>query len=379
MTGPTEQDASKPHVGFVIEQALGHVAYGMGLQRSLARRDDMSMEWMPIPYAPGSLDRLPLLGTNWTVRGSLRARRAVLEAHGARKLDALFVHTQTISLGLHGFMGDVPTVVSLDATPRNFDEFSLAYGSKPMHRRVEDLKLSVHRAVMRRVACFVAWSDWTRRSLVDDYGVEAQRIVTIHPGTNLDNFPDPAGRAARPGRPLQVLFVGGDFVRKGGDLLLRACRTLRGQVELHVVTQGHEQVRPEPGVHVYGDLKPLTPALLQRFHEADVFVLPTRADCLANVLGEAMASGLPIITTRVGAHPEAIEEGHNGFLVDVDDEAALAARLALLAQDRDLCARMGRESRRIGTARFDMDKGAKRIGDILVGLAQGSNSLHCSC
>lgn len=379
MTGPNEQDTSKPHVGFVIEQALGHVAYGMGLQSILAHRGDMRAQWMPVPYAPGRLGRLPLVGSNWTVRGSLRARQAVLRAHRERKFDALFIHTQTISLGLAGVMRKVPTVVSLDATPRNFDEFSSTYGSKPMHGRVEALKLAAHRAVMKQVACFIAWSQWTRRSLVEDYGVDEDRIVINAPGTNLANFPEREPRVARPGEPLQVLFVGGDFVRKGGDLLLKVCRTLRGQVELHVVTQGNEQVQPEPGVHVYGNLKPLTPELLERFRNADVFVLPTRADCLANVLAEAMASALPIITTRVGAHPEAIEEGRNGFLVDVDDEATLAARLALLARDRELCARMGRESRRIGAARFDMDRSANRIGDILVGLAQGRTSLHYSC
>jgi glycosyltransferase involved in cell wall biosynthesis len=370
-------ESTIPRIGFLIEQALGHVTYGMGLKSILASRSDMVTEWIPVPYDIGQFRRLPFLGNNWTVRGSIRARQAVKRATRVNKFDALFVHTQTISLGLSSFMRQVPTVVSIDATPKNFDELGSVYGTR-LHGPVEQLKLAAHKSVMKNVACFVAWSRWVRESLVHDYGVGEDRIVTINPGTNYDNFPDPFIREAKTGDgPLRVLFVGGDFARKGGDLLLRVCRSMPGQVELHIVT-GRGDLKPEPGVHVYTDIKPLTPEIFERFREADVFVLPTRADCFANVLSEAMASSLPIITTRVGAHAEAIEEGKNGFLIDVDDEEQLADRLLTLAQDPEMRERMGRESRRIGASRFNLRTNANRIGDILVSLAHRRTGLQYS-
>jgi glycosyltransferase involved in cell wall biosynthesis len=87
------------------------------------------------------------------------------------------------------------------------------------------------------------------------------------------------------------------------------------------------------------------------------------------VLGEAMASGLPIISTRVAAIPEAVDDGQSGFLIDCDDAEALRDRLERLARDPALRARMGEKSRRMGKARFDMDKNANRIADLLVEMA----------
>jgi glycosyltransferase involved in cell wall biosynthesis len=95
---------------------------------------------------------------------------------------------------------------------------------------------------------------------------------------------------------------------------------------------------------------------------------------LAVVLGEAMASCLPIITTRVGAHPEAVEEGESGYLLAVDDAEGLRDRLTRLAADRELVFRMGRRSREVGEDRFDMHKNANALADMLVGLARGGSA-----
>lgn len=353
-------------IGFVIEQALGHVAYGMGLRRILERRSDIECVWLEIPFDTGHIGRIPVIGKNWTVRGSLRARRAIEEAHRQRPLDALFIHTQTIGLFSGGAMSRIPTLLSLDATPINYDELASWYGDKVHAAPLESAKLFAHRRVMRRAAWFTTWSAWAKNSLVSDYGVPESKITVIHPGTVLSNFPDPASRAPHRG-PLRALFVGADFKRKGGDLLVEVCRSrLAGKVELDLVTTA--DVAPQPGVRVHRGLKPHSPELLRRFAEADVFVLPTRGDCLAVVLGEAMASSLPIITTRVGAHAEAVEDGESGFVIDVDDAAALADRLERLASDPELCFRMGQRSRAIGEAKFDMNKNANQIADLLLGL-----------
>ena len=362
----------KPRIGFAIEQALGHVAFGMGLKSVLAGRADFDCEWLDVPYPAGAFERVPILGTNWTVRGSLRTRRAIDHASRTRPFDALFIHTQTIALFSVAHMKRVPTLLSLDATPINYDEFAPFYGDRVHAAPVERLKLWTHRSVMRHVARFTTFSEWAKQSLIVDYGVDPERVIVIHPGTNLSNYPDPAalGTGRREG-PLRVLFVGGDFVRKGGDLLLEVCRSLKGQVELHLVTSA--DVPSGDGVFVYRGLKPLSSELFERYREADVFVLPTRADCLANVLGEAMASCLPIITTRVGAHAEAVEDGGSGYLIEPDDSAGLHDRLCRLVADRELLKRMGKRSREIGEERFDMRKSAAKIGDILMELAEPRN------
>jgi glycosyltransferase involved in cell wall biosynthesis len=358
----------KPRIGFVLEQALGHVAYGMSLKRALGARDDLECVWLDVPFTPGDFARLPAVGKNWTVRGSFRARRAIAEAHRAKPLDALFVHTQTVSVLSGDFISRIPTLLSLDATPLNYDELASWYGDVVHSPAVERAKLLVHRAIVRRARRFTTWSEWAKASLVRNYGADPAAVTVIHPGTTLGNFPDPGTRGPRRPGPLRVLFVGGDFVRKGGDLLIDVHRKyLKDTCELHLVTAA--SIPPGDGVHVYNGVKPHSPELLSLYANADVFVLPTRGDCLAVVLGEAMASSLPIVTTRVGAHAEAVQEGESGFVIEKDDAGALRDRLSRLARDPDLVRRMGERSRRFGEERFDMDKNANRIADLLIELS----------
>jgi glycosyltransferase involved in cell wall biosynthesis len=82
------------------------------------------------------------------------------------------------------------------------------------------------------------------------------------------------------------------------------------------------------------------------------------------VLGEAMAASLPVITTDVGAHAEAIEDGYNGFIVR-DDKASLGDALEMLVDDHALRQRMGEAGRARAEDRFDTAKNARELVDFL--------------
>ena len=75
---------------------------------------------------------------------------------------------------------------------------------------------------------------------------------------------------------------------------------------------------------------------------ADIFALPTRYDPFANSTMEALASGVPVITTRSNGVSEIVEDGRDAFVVDANDHEALADRLGLLVGDPDLCKTIGR-------------------------------------
>jgi glycosyltransferase involved in cell wall biosynthesis len=271
------------------------------------------------------------------------------------------------------YMARIPTVLSLDATPLNYDELASWYGHEVRTGPVERAKLMVHRAVMRRARGITTWSQWAKDSVVRDYGVEPERVTVVHPGTTLAKFANRRARGERRPGPMRILFVGGDFVRKGGDLLLQVFRRhLRGSSELHLVTSA--DLPSGDGVHVYRNVTPHSPELLRLYADADVFALPTRADCFGVVLAEAMASSLPIVTTRVAAIPEAVVDGVSGFVTEPGDGEALRERLQRLADDPGLRSRMGEQARRIGEEGFDMRKNAGRIADILARVARGERS-----
>jgi glycosyltransferase involved in cell wall biosynthesis len=358
-----------PRVGFLMEQALGHVTYAQNLRAVFATSEGrIAPTWLPVPFADGGvLDRLPGTRSNWTVRGSARALAALRAGGGPAAFDALFFHTQTVALLSPLVARRTPVIVSLDATPRNFDRIGAAYRheASPGSRR-ERLKAALHRRVLRQAAALTTWSQWAKDSLRDDYGVEPERVTVIPPGVDLSLFPfGAAPRRERTGRPLRVLFVGGDFERKGGPLLLRCMREgLAELCELHVVTG--QAVETTPGVVVHSGLGPNDPKLIALYREADIFALPTNADCLAVVLGEAMAAGLPIVTTTVGGQPEAVRDGRSGLVIPPGDVEALGRALRRLILDAPLRKAMGREGRAIAEAAFDAATNTRRLTDVIL-------------
>ena len=93
--------------------------------------------------------------------------------------------------------------------------------------------------------------------------------------------------------------------------------------------------------------------LMALFAQADAFVFPTRGDCLPLAVLEALAAGLPVITTAVAALPEAVVDGVSGRIVPADDPAALAAAICELEGDASLRRTMGRAARAAARERFD--------------------------
>jgi glycosyltransferase involved in cell wall biosynthesis len=346
---------------FVLEQTLGHVTHTQNLKRRLGEEANLTPLWLDVPFQPpGWRYKLPPVSRNWSLRGSLAAR-AQLASCDLAAVDALFVHTLTVALFATPAYEQVPTVLSLDATPINFDSVGRHYGHRAGNRLIERLKLGLVKRAVSRARAYVTWSDWAKKSLVDDYGADPKCVAVIAPGADLSLFRRSAAR--RPGVP-RILFVGGNFQRKGGDVLLEAfAERLRGRAELHIVTG--DAVPVAEGVFVYKGLPPNSTELLRLFSEADVFALPTRADCLAVVLGEAMAASLPIVTTAVGAHPEAVRDGDNGLIVPPDDASALADALERLVEDAGLRETMGERGRVIAEERFDAQRNAIAVLDLM--------------
>jgi glycosyltransferase involved in cell wall biosynthesis len=339
-------------LGFVMEQTLGQITHTQNFQQWVAADAEVDPTWILIPYEAPS--RWPLIGRNWTVRASLEARARVREVLRSRTLDALLFHTQVTALFAKRFMSTIPSVVSMDATPLNFDTVGGPYGHRPSGvRHIEDIKNLLMRRVFSRARKLVIWHQAGRQSLVEDYGVPSERVAVIPPGIDLArwNFPRPA--TGTPG-PVRLLFVGGDFRRKGGDTLLAAFRRrLMAHCELDIVTREPVNTAGLSNLRVHGGLRPNSPELVALYERADVFIFPTLADMLPLSIMEAMAAGLPVIATNVGAIAEQIDHGVSGFLIEPGDEQALAETALRLIQNVPLRLDMSAAARRTAEQRFN--------------------------
>ena len=363
-------NAATPRIGFILEQTLGHVTHGANLRALIPSDDRIRAVFVPIEFAAsGIAGRIPGY-RNWTVRAGVHARRKL---RGLRRdgVDALFVHTQVPAVLLLEQMRRLPTVVSLDATPLQYDEVGTPYGHSQGGRRVEQLKWRLNRACFHRAAALVTWTEHAKRGLVDGYDVDADQITVIPPGVDVGRWTDESklDRRATDGsdRPTRVLFVGADFERKGGAILISAIARLRDagiSVEADVATR--DEVPTQPGVRVHHGVGPNSQQLIELYRAADIFCLPTFADMLPMVLSEAAVVGLPLVSTDVGAISEVVRPQRTGLLVPSGDPSALADAIARLAANPDLRRRLGEEARRFALAELNAEVNARRLVDVLL-------------
>jgi len=287
---------------------------------------------------------------------SLAARRALRRALDDHPADVVHVHTQTLALTLRADMAARPFVVSLDSTS---PQVMQAEGASRTHLPLVRLE----RRALARAAHVVCWSEHARRSVCEDLGVSADRTSVVPPGVDgrlftLDRDPD-----ARP----RLLFVGGDFERKGGPDVVAAADSLPPDVVVDLVTSWTGPV-PD-NVVVHHDVHPFDERWLGLYRRASAFVLPTRYEAYGLALAEAQAAGLPVIATAVQAVPEIVEDGRTGLLIPVGDRRALAAAMRQVVEDPAFRLRTGHAARDRARARWAPDRTASAMAEVFTAAA----------
>jgi glycosyltransferase involved in cell wall biosynthesis len=360
---------------FVDEGVLGHRTLTAQLRAALADHPevDATFETVPAPGRPGRLflrrsggaGDADLYELRWRLRWSRRVRR-ILKRH-ARTADVAFVNTQASALLSRGPMRRLPTVLSVDATVRQFT--ALEYGG-PRDRwspRQDRVLARLERRALEAAAAIVAWTEWNATAIAREHPGLTTPVVTLHPGVDATWWAGAAAsRDQRREGPLRLLFVGNDVERKGLDLLLRALHDPDLDAVLDVVTG--DQVAESAGVRVHHGVESGSERLRDLYAGADVFVLPTRADAVPWSVLEAMAAGLPVVASRVGAIEELVDE--SGETIEPGDADALAAALGRLA---DPALRLRLSDRALARVRERYD-GALQVPRLLETLREAAGS-----
>lgn len=206
--------------------------------------------------------------------------------------------------------------------------------------------LMLERRVFERTPRIVAISCAGKREIEMLYGVSPERVTVIYNGVDLERFHPDNRRtlraAARQEAALDpeawtVLFVGSGFERKGLATSIEAVALLDDR-RSRLLVVGKGDTRPYQALAirhgVAGQVIWLGPrADIERWYAAaDVAVLPSRYEPFGNVHLEALASGLPVVTSVTAGGSELIRPGHNGAIVDPGDPRAVAAALTELRQ-----------------------------------------------
>lgn len=211
---------------------------------------------------------------------------------------------------------------------------------------------ATHREVMSAQRYVFGLTDAVIEEIHKDYQIPKSKLkkARLPFCPDLDLFvPSPE----RYDREIRLLFVGGDFQRKGGDVLLRWFKQIDNpNVKLTIVTKQAVESRPNLTVKTsvdYGQTEHIN-----LFGSHDIFVLPTTLEGYPSVIGEAGCAGLAILTTKnaLGA-PEIIVNGENGYICSSQEN--LIQQLEALIQDKPMIESMKRKSRLMMEEKFAKD------------------------
>ena len=229
------------------------------------------------------------------------------------------------------------------------------------------------RRMFRGADGVIALGQRDRRTLVDLLGVDAGRVAVLH-----NCVPDPGARPVLPDDVPTILFVGRLSERKGVPELLAALGSplmaglpwravLAGDGPLALYRQQAAALGLAHRVAIPGWLgAPEIRALCAR---SDILALPSHAEGMAMAVLEGLAHGLAVVTTRVGAHEEAITHEATGLFIPPGDPGALAAALARLVSEPALRRRLAAAGRALYLSRFGIRPYLHQLQDLYGGVA----------
>jgi len=292
-------------------------------------------------------------------RGLRSAVIVALEAH-ERKIDHFHAHFATVATEVANLAHQI------GGTP-----FSFTAHAKDIYRKTVDAARFARLASRARFVITVC--DANKRFIEERLVDERARVMRLYNGIALDYF-DPTRR--KPEEPPMILGVGRLVEKKGFDMLIRAAAGLekRGlDLRVRIVGDGDQRDSLEALTTSLGTrcVKLLGAQTQEEVHRlmmrAAAIVLPCRVgedgnrDALPTVLLEALAAGVPAVSTPVSGVPEILDDGRAGRIVPIDDLEALESAIAALLDDREVQRELTDVGRTRAEELFDLKKNVARL------------------
>lgn len=215
------------------------------------------------------------------------------------------------------FETDIPIIYLSDATFKLYSQ----YYSLNLDDQETECSEKQEIVALSKASKIIYSSQWAANSARADYGVDADKIAIFPFGANLDVPPsDTEGLLLKDTSTCRLLFVGKDWIRKGGNIAFETLVSLCNKgidAELTVIgcvppdEVKHDKLTVIP--YLNKNLPEQRRQLDELFLKSNFFILPTRADCSPIVLCEANAFGLPVLTTDICGIPTIVKNGKNGY------------------------------------------------------------------
>lgn len=237
-----------------------------------------------------------------------------------------------------------PVTVCADATFAAMVDYYPDYSRLSLGQRA--FAENIEHQVLQRASLLVYSSEWAANSAICHYGVAKERVIVLPSGANFGALNTRSDTMRwieqRSFDNLELLFVGKEWERKGGDIAFNAFRLLRESgrnATLHIVgCSPPPHVAAHPCVRTHGHLGIANPThhakLTSLFARAHFLIVPSRAEAFGMVFCEANAFGVPAISTDTGGISSTVRDGINGYKLPIDaGPSAYAQLIDALAAD----------------------------------------------
>lgn len=253
---------------------------------------------------------------------------------------------------------DIPHFIYTDHT----NLANLYYTGLSRNKLYANAWLELERAIYNNATLIFTRSHHITQSLVEQYRRPAGQVVCVYAGSNTPVQAASSGPEDYGSK--HILFVGIDWERKGGPVLVEAFKkVLQVYPDARLTIVGCTPQVDLPNCQVIGRV-PVT-EVSQYYRQASIFCLPTRLEPFGIAFIEALNHKLPVVATDVGAIPDFVTSGHNGYLVKPDQVEPLAQALIDLVGNPDKCRLFGERGYRIAMDRYTWDSVGARMKEAI--------------
>lgn len=286
-----------------------------------------------------------------------------------RPVDLLFVSASPQLIAY--LKTDIPIIYMTDATFQQIQGYYPYFSNLAGYNIRQGIELD-KKAFQKAGHCILA-SEWNKKSAMQDYTIEKEKISVVPCGANLDAVPAAADVLLNNSNQCRLLFLAVEWDRKGGNIVLETYRILQQKgVNLQLYIIGCVPPHDLPAENNIINIPFLDKnkeqdffQLQQIFGQTDFLFLPTRAECAGIVFSEASAYGIPAITTDTGGVTTYVQDSVNGYALPYEAAPAeYAETIESIFKDKLLLANLKKSSRTHYDAALSWDLWGKKFNEI---------------